>query len=89
MLEEYFENSCRMNSEEIIQALDKDIDIIIQCFNESIITIPYEKFILKYKKYKANQIFSDILLTLQNKDKSYILLELMPMIDDYLEYMCL
>ena len=88
-----FSRACRVDKDEIMEALDNDMDIMIETYNESceldaIVLLPFYKCKLPRKKYAQNILYQDIVATLQRKGVSHILLEIMPYVDSYIEYMC-
>lgn len=87
-----FGMACRVDIDDVMAALDKDVDIIIDCYEYSVehcelLLIPFFQCSLPRGK-THNQLYSDILATLQRKGKMHMLLDMMPLIDSYLEYMC-
>jgi hypothetical protein len=88
-----FSKACRVDTEEVMEALAIDVDIILDCYHESIVTndivlIPFYRCTLPRNRYPPNRLYNDILTALQKKEQSHLLLEIMPLIDSYLEYMC-
>jgi len=89
-----FSRACRVDKDETMDALDHDMDLIVECYNESceigtIVLVPYYKCQLPRKKYAQNILYQDIVSTLQRKGVSHLLLEMMPYIDSYIEYICI
>lgn len=87
-----FGRACRVDIEEIMAALDKDVDLILQCYYDSVesgelVLIPFYRCVLpRNHKRQPNQLYADIISTLQRKGKSSLLLDIMPLVDSYLEH---
>lgn len=88
-----FSKSCRLDKDETMEAVSHDVEIILQCHEESIkidaiCLLPYYLLELPRKKRNENQLYQDIVATMQEKQKSHLLVDIMPWVDSYIEYMC-
>lgn len=89
-----FARSCRVDKDETMEALSHDVDVILQCHDEAtqtgdIVLLPYYMLRLSRKKRQGNQLYQDIISIFSAKQKSHVLIDIMPLVDSYLEYMCL
>jgi hypothetical protein len=87
-----FSKACRIDKDEVLQMLHNDMDVLLECYNESIINdevvlIPYYKCVLPRKKYAPNALYQDIISVITSKGISHLMYEIMPLIDSYIEYM--
>ena len=70
-----------------ISNLEYDVSYLIFCYKNNIINLDITHFKIKAKSYKCSRkLYYDILKIMYNKSETHILLEMMPLIDDYLEY---
>lgn len=89
-----FSKACRIDKDEIMECLQHDMDILVECYVEScalgeIVMMPFFKCMLPRKRYAHNVLYNDILVVIKEKKQSENLLEIMPWIDSYIEYMCI
>lgn len=87
-----FSKACRIDKEIVIEALHHDIDIILECHQESIelnaiVLIPFFRCVLQRKQYAPNMLYQDIISVVVEKQISDILPNLMPYINTYIEHM--
>jgi hypothetical protein len=64
--------------------LEHDVDYIIYCFENEIISMDYNNF--KIKRYVYHNLYTKIVTLLSEKCYSHNLLDMMPLIDEYIEY---
>lgn len=69
-----------------INKLELDVDYIIYCYYTNKITLDLSLLKIEKNMYNPDHIYQEIIKILMNKKQSLILLEIMPIIDDYLEY---
>lgn len=89
-----FSRSCRIDKEDVIEALRHDIDLIMECYNESVmhdevVLLPFFRCVLTRKKYSPNALYQDMISVISAKGISHLLYEIMPLIDSYIDYMAL
>lgn len=89
-----FSRSCRIDADEVSECIDKDVDILLDCYEQSceheeVVLIPFYMCTLPRKKYKADVIYKDITIAMKHKGQLNLLVDMMPLIDSYLDYMCL
>lgn len=89
-----FAKSCRIDKEDVMQALHHDLDIIMECYDESvkydeIVLIPFFKCVLTRGKYAPNALYQDIVNVMTAKGLSHLLCDTTPFIDSYMDYMAL
>ena len=73
----------------IKNSLEKDIDYLILCYKNNVIQIDINK--LKLKKLNSHPdniryLYYDILKYINSISETHIILDMMPLIDEYLDY---
>lgn len=88
-----FSRSCRIDADEVTECISHDVGILLECYEQScanneVVLIPFYMCTLPRKKHKVEIIYKDITSALKAKDSSHLLIDMMPLVDSYLEYMC-
>ena len=84
-----FSVQCRLDNDSIMEALDHDVNILIQCYDREDPYIPFVYLVLPRKQYNHEHLYRDIVVTMRNKNVLNLLIEMMPLIDAYMEYVCI
>ncbi len=70
-----------------MQIIEKDVTYLIGCFTKQLSEIDSQNLSIKKDMVKdVHELYSCVLQCIRTKNQSCDLLELMPYIDDYLEY---
>lgn len=82
----------RMTVASDLEAISHDIDIILECSelstqHDMMHDIPFESCMLLKGTYShPDSLYTDILVVLRDRNLSMVLLDIMPYVDDYIEY---
>lgn len=71
-----------------VDPLAHDVDVIMQCYQDEKHTLDTSSLLLRWNNtYKTTQeLYANICQHVSKKGMSYCLLDLMPLIDEYLDY---
>jgi deoxyadenosine/deoxycytidine kinase len=71
----------------IYDSLDLDIEVIIECYLKQYDTLDTTRLCIRPDSFESEQcLYNTMLNRISNRNLNSELLELMPYIDDYLEY---
>lgn len=71
-----------------VDPLEHDVDVIVRCYESEMESINYTQLLLKWNNTYATgqEVYKKICEILSRKGLGCCLLEMMPLLDDYLEY---